>query len=52
MLRTGAARQGEDTGPLDGLPVTVKESYDLAGSPTTWGVPEIQRQHRRHGLGP
>ena len=26
---------GEDTGPLDGLPVTVKESYDLAGSPTT-----------------
>ena len=31
---------GEDTGPLDGLPVTVKESYDLAGSPTTWGVPE------------
>ena len=31
---------GEDTGPLDGLPVTVKECYDLAGSPTTWGVPE------------
>ena len=31
---------GEDTGPLDGLPVTVKESFDLAGSPTTWGVPE------------
>ncbi len=33
---------GEDTGPLDGLPVTVKESYDLAGSPTTWGVPEYR----------
>ena len=31
---------GEDTGPLEGLPVTVKESFDLAGSPTTWGVPE------------
>ena len=31
---------GEATGPLDGLPVTVKESFDLAGSPTTWGVPE------------
>ena len=31
---------GEDTGSLDGLPVTVKDSFDLAGSPTTWGVPE------------
>ncbi|MCY3830054.1 MAG: amidase [Rhodospirillaceae bacterium] len=33
---------GEETGPLDGLPVTVKESYDLAGSPTTWGVPDYR----------
>ena len=31
---------GEETGPLDGLPVTVKESFDLAGSPTTWGDPD------------
>ena len=37
--------------PLDGLPVTVKESFDLAGSPTTWGVPEHARRHRGHGLG-
>ena len=33
---------GEDAGPLDGLPVTVKESFDLTGSPTTWGVPEFR----------
>ena len=33
---------GESTGPLDGLPVTVKESFDLVGSPTTWGVPEYR----------
>ena len=33
---------GEATGPLDGLPVTVKESYDLTGAPTTWGVPEFR----------
>ena len=31
---------GETIGPLDGLPVTVKESFDLAGAPTTWGDPE------------
>ncbi len=31
---------GEATGLLDGLPITVKESFDLTGSPTTWGVPE------------
>ena len=24
--------------PLLGIPMTVKEAYDLAGSPTTWGV--------------
>ena len=33
---------GEATGPLEGLPVTVKESFDLAGAPTTWGVPEFR----------
>lgn len=29
----------EAWGPLHGLPMTVKESYDVAGLPTTWGVP-------------
>jgi amidase len=27
-------------GPLHGVPMTVKESFDVAGLPTTWGVPE------------
>jgi len=30
-----------DEQPLRGLPMTVKEAYDLAGSPTTWGMPEM-----------
>src|SRR3954466_14052621 len=25
--------------PLLGLPVTIKESYNIAGLPTTWGIP-------------
>lgn len=34
-----ARARGEDR-PLLGIPVTVKESYDMAGLPTTWGMPE------------
>lgn len=29
-------------GPLNGLPMTVKESFDLEGFPTTWGLPEFR----------
>ena len=29
--------KGKTRGPWHGVPVTVKESFDLAGSPTTWG---------------
>ncbi len=32
--------KGQSRGPLHGVPITVKESFDLAGSPTTWGIPE------------
>ena len=38
-----AGREG--TGPLFGVPMTVKESFDLAGHPTTWGFAE-RRTHR------
>jgi amidase len=30
---------GETIGPLHGVPFTVKENIDMAGLPTTWGVP-------------
>ena len=33
-----ALRRGEQPGPLAGVPMTVKESFDVAGLPTTWGL--------------
>ena len=38
-LADAALARGESWGPLHGLPMTVKEAYDLAGSPSTHGVP-------------
>jgi amidase len=32
---------GEKVGPLHGVPFTVKENIDMAGLPTTWGVPAL-----------
>ncbi len=33
--------RGETLGPLHGVPFTVKENIDMAGLPTTWGVPAL-----------
>jgi amidase len=35
-----ALARGELLGPLHGIPMTIKESYNLAGTPTTWGNPD------------
>jgi amidase len=37
-----ALARGEQLGPLHGVPMTIKESYDIAGLPTTLGVPEFK----------
>jgi amidase len=34
-----AAARGGDLGPLHGVPMTVKDAFDVAGLPTTWGNP-------------
>src|SRR5258708_1696980 len=35
------SKAGETVGPLHGVPFTVKENIDIAGLPTTWGVPAL-----------
>lgn len=37
-----ALARGEIWGPLHGVPMTVKESYNVAGLPTTWGAPAFK----------
>ena len=37
-----ALARGESWGALHGLPMTVKESFDVAGMPTTWGLTELR----------
>ncbi len=37
-----ALAKGQSLGVMHGLPMTVKEAYDMAGLPTTWGVPELR----------
>ncbi|MFK7731465.1 MAG: amidase family protein, partial [Pseudomonadales bacterium] len=32
----------EQRGELAGLPITIKESHNIAGLPTTWGIPEYK----------
>ncbi len=40
-----ALAEGEIWGPLHGVPMTVKDSYDVVGMPTTWGVPEYKNNY-------
>jgi Amidase len=37
-----ALMRGESSGPLHGIPITVKDSIDVAGFASTWGVKEFK----------
>ncbi len=37
-----AAENADPSSALAGLPMTVKEAYNLVGSPTTWGIPSLR----------
>ena len=42
-----ALARGESWGPLHGVPMTVKESFNVAGQPTTWGSSRCATTGRR-----
>ena len=42
-----ALANGDIWGPLHGVPMTVKESFDVEGLPTTWRVPELKNNVAR-----
>jgi amidase len=37
-----AIAAGKALGPFHGVPMTIKEAYDIEGLPTTWGFPELE----------
>jgi amidase len=37
-----ALKKGKRLGSLHGVPMTIKESFQVAGSPTTWGLPAMK----------
>jgi amidase len=39
-----ATARGDDLGPLHGVPMTIKESFHVAGLHTTWGNPAFKDQ--------
>jgi amidase len=42
-IRSDAGRMaGNSPRPLEGLPMTVKESFAVTGLPTTWGLPHLK----------
>jgi amidase len=42
-----AVKAGKKLGPLHGVPMTIKESYDVTGLPTTWGFPPFRNNIAR-----
>lgn len=40
-----ALARGENWGPLHGLPMTIKETYEIEGWPTTAGAPDLKDHH-------
>ena len=50
-LADAAVASGKEVGPLHGVPMTIKESYVMAGTPSTWGLEAFRDNlSRKDGL--
>lgn len=47
-LADAARARGESWGPLHGLPMTVKDSLEVAGLPTVCGAPALKQHRPKH----
>src|SRR5476651_2705207 len=46
-----AVKAGKKLGPLHGVPMTIKESFDVTGFQTTWGDPAFKgHKAEKHSL--
>ncbi|MGE3829858.1 MAG: amidase [Parvibaculaceae bacterium] len=45
-------KHGEPLGPFEGVPMTIKESFDWTGTPSTWGVPKLKDNIATHDAVP
>ena len=34
-----AVKRGDEVGPLHGVPITIKDQFQVKGLPSTWGLP-------------
>ncbi len=39
-----AVKRKEDLGPLHGVPITIKEQFQVKGQPSTWGLPSRAKE--------
>ena len=43
-----AVKRGDRMGPLHGVPITIKEQFQVAGQPSTWGLPSRSSELAAH----
>ena len=48
VIADAAAAEGRWLGPLHGVPMTIKESYVLAGTVTSWGLERFRHNQSKH----
>jgi Asp-tRNA(Asn)/Glu-tRNA(Gln) amidotransferase A subunit family amidase len=43
-----AVKRGDKLGPLHGVPITIKDQFQVKGLPSTWGLPSRAKELSKH----